>query len=111
MACQFFPRSRIFTAREEYFGNRSDNSSNSNGESGVDDRVSLHVHESHDVDAEKVEAVKNTCGCSKKNRGPCSGYFDQNEYEEASMSMAELEKDELGLLILGLSTNWIQGRA
>ena len=55
-------------------------------------------------DVEELQAIQRfvdfTCGCSKKQGPPCSGYFDQKEYEDARMSMAELENDQLDLVIL-----------
>lgn len=56
------------------------------------------------MDIEKVQAIQNfvdsTCGCSKKKGEPCSRYFDREQYEDARMSMAELENDQLDLIIL-----------
>lgn len=101
---------------EDFFGNRSEESdtdmsdTSASDSEGEDDGANSHAQPSvqpRDVDVEEVETVKkfikNTCGCSKKNGAPCSGYFDQDMYEEARMSMVELEKDQLDLLILSLT--------
>ena len=44
--------------------------------------------------------VDTTCTCSNKHGAACSGYFDQSEYEDSRMAMAELENDQLDLIIL-----------
>ena len=95
-----------FSLLEEFFGNRSEESdadlsdtSASDSESKEEDDASGIQVEARKEDDEEVEAVKNfianTCGCSKKNGKPCSDYFDQNEYEKARMTMAELNNDQL----------------
>ena len=93
-----------FSLLEEFFGNRSeesdadlsDTSASDSQSKEEDDAAGIQV-EGRKEDEEEVEAVKeciaNTCGCSKKNGKPCSDYFDQNEYEEARMTMAELNND------------------
>ena len=93
---------------EEFFGTRLeeieaitnvDNSENTEEDGEVNFQV-----KPLEIDVKEVEDVKNfilsTCGGSKKNGAPCSGFFDQDEYEEARMSMAELGKDQLDLVIL-----------
>ena len=109
---------------EEYFGEdrEADNSDNSedfgsDSESLVeegDSRATSGV-ELRDLDVEEVQAVQNfvdsNCGCSKKQGEPCSGYFDRQQYEEARMSMAELEGDQLDLVILSqINAHHFSGR-
>jgi hypothetical protein len=62
------------------------------------------------LDIEEVQTIEqflnDTCGCSKKpgsgKQGlPCSNYFNEAQLAEVRMSMAELSKDELDLVILG----------
>ena len=92
---------------EEYYGERleeqdSDNSCSENESSGDDGAVGMI--EPRDLDVKEVETVqqfmKETCGCSKKQGGPCSTYFNETELAEIRMSMAELENDQLDLVIL-----------
>ena len=95
---------------EEFFGNRLEeieaitNDDSGEGTEGDGEALNFPQAEPREIDVKEVEDVKNfihsTCGCSKKNGAPCSGFFDQDEYEEARMSMAELEKDQLDLVIL-----------
>ena len=111
MAAEALVLEAEFSLLEEFFGNRleesdadlSDTSASDSESKEEDDAAGIQV-EACKVDDEEVEAVKNfvanTCGCSKKNGKPCSDYFDQNEYEEARMTMAELNNDQLDLVIL-----------
>ena len=83
---------------EEFFWKILEESDNDMSDSEIteeDDGMILQVN-SREMDVD----VNNTCGCSKKNGAPCCGYFDQNEYEEARMSMAVLENSQLDLVIL-----------
>ena len=41
-----------------------------------------------------------TCGYSKKQGSRCSSYFTQVELAEIRMSLAELERDQLDLVVL-----------
>ena len=94
---------------EEFFlekeADSTDNSS-SDSESADEegDGGGLSGLEPRELDVEEVQAVQhfidNTCGCSKKQGAPCSGYFDEKQYADARMSMAELETDQLDLVIL-----------
>ena len=60
--------------------------------------------ELREIDVKEAQAIKNfvdaTCGCSKKHGAACSGYFDQSEYGDSRMGMAELENDQLDLIVL-----------
>ena len=60
--------------------------------------------EIRELDKEEEENVRQfsetTCGCSKKQGSPCSSYFTRVELAEIRMSMAELERDQLDLVIL-----------
>lgn len=79
---------------DEFFGDRSQENdtdidlSGSDSDETEDECTNVEVQpQDRDVDIEEAEAVKtfveSTCGCSKRNGTPCSGYFDQDEYEEA----------------------------
>ena len=58
-----------------------------------------------ELDKDEVENVKafsaTTCGCRKKHGLPCSTYFTEADIAQMRMSMAELERDQLDLVILG----------
>ena len=71
--------------------------------------------EMESCDVKELQAIQwfvnFTCGCSKKQGTPCSGYFDQKEYVDARMSMAELENDQLDLVMLGqINAHHFSGR-
>ena len=55
-------------------------------------------------DKDEVKSVQHfsqiTCGCTKREGVPCSGYFTVEELSELRMQMAELENEQLDLVIL-----------
>ena len=64
--------------------------------------VSLDLREQDKEEMESVQAFSTaTCGCSKRNGSPCSSYFTAEELAGMRMSMAELQHDQLDLVILG----------
>ena len=84
--------------------------SDSDSVEGTESNIGIEFH-----DVEELQAIQRfvdfTCGCSKKQGTPCSGYFDQKEYEDARMSMAELENDQLDLVILSqINAHHFSGR-
>ena len=99
---------------EEYFEGREnhaedESSGMSSDNDGDPDRRSrgppnTWTTEIRELDKEEEENVRQfsetTCGCSKKQGSPCSSYFTQVELAEIRMSMAELERDQLDLVIL-----------
>ena len=97
---------------EEYFEGREshaedESSGMSSGNDGDPDQRSLPntwTTEIRELDKEEEENVRQfsetTCGCSKKQGSPCSSYFTQVELAEIRMSLAELERDQLDLVIL-----------
>jgi len=60
-----------------------------------------------EIDTEKAEAVKmfsnTTCGCSKRNGAARSHYLTESEIGQMRMSVAELERYQVHLVILAES--------
>ena len=104
---------------EEFFGERleekeADNSDTAGSDSDSVEGTELNIG-MESCDVEELQAIQRfvdfTCGCSKKQGTPCSGYFDQKEYEDTRMSMAELENDQLDLVILSqINAHHFSGR-
>lgn len=99
---------------EEYFGERNeeeDNENDSESSDGSDRCVDENESETanvalemRDLDKEEVEAIKQfkeaSCQCTKKDGSPCSDYFSEDDLSKLRMGMAELETDQLDLVIL-----------
>ena len=67
--------------------------------------VVMHMAgESRDLDTKEVEIVKKfkctSCGCKKKDGLPCNDYFSEEDISQLRMAMAELEPDQLEVVIL-----------
>ena len=98
---------------DEYFGERIEEREPGSSDESVSENESLSEEDDggtasmmkpRELDVEEVQAIQcfisDTCGCSKKQGAPCSGYFDEEKLAETRMSMAELENDQLDLVIL-----------
>ena len=96
---------------EEYFGNRDeveeidiDAQSNNEGDSESESDEDIVPVELRELDLEEEKIIKEfkslSCGCNKKGGLPCSDYFSEEELSKLRMSMAELEKDQLDMVIL-----------
>ena len=95
---------------DEYYGERTEESEvdidEMSSERDSSDRESelvvMHMaRESRDLDTKEiVKKFKCTsCGCKKKDGLPCSDYFSEEDISQLQMAMAELEPDQLDLVI------------
>ena len=96
---------------EEYFSNRDeveeidiDAQSNNEGNSESEYDEDIVPVELRELDLEEEKIIKEfkslSCGCNKKGGLPCSDYLSEEELSKLRMSMAELEKDQLNMVIL-----------
>ena len=96
---------------EEYFGEREERThdDSESEDDGFSDETDSNpgtntLLEMRELDEKEVQIVrqfsKDTCVCTKKQGVPCSGYFTESELGRIRMSMAELESDQLDLVIL-----------
>ena len=102
-------RTRVFSARREESNNGSDDGSESESVNDGDDFSSDGDHaesfvDMRQLDKDEVKSVQHfsriTCGCTKREGVPCSGYFTVEELSELRMQMAELENEQSDLVIL-----------
>jgi len=92
---------------EEYFGDRNEveeediDIQSCDSESESENIVNVELRE---LDQEEEAIIKefksSSCGCKKKGGLPCSSYFSEEELSKLRMSMAELDNDQLDMVIL-----------
>ena len=94
---------------DEYFNNRQTISTDSEHSSSDENEEDISATQAtfmdpRELDLEEVGIIKQfstaTCKCTKRKGGPCSTYFNVEEFADHRMQMAELENESLDMIIL-----------